>query len=77
MDLSSFGIISYHMEHVPGLAGGNRTISMWTQNSYNPFESEERPRQGNWGAPQLPVKREAYLSPPSKTQFYSPQKKLI
>jgi hypothetical protein len=74
MDLSSFGIISYHMEHVPGLAGGNRTISMWTQNSYNPFECEERPGQGNWGAPHLPVKREAYLNLGRKIPLNSPKK---
>lgn len=74
MDLSSFGIISYHMEHVPGLAGGNRTISMWTQNSYNPFESEERPKQGNWGAPQLSVKRQEYLSRIGNTRTHSSKK---
>lgn len=74
MDLSSFGIISYHMEHLPGLAGGNRTVSMWTQNSYNPFESEERPPQRDWGAPLLAVTQEAYLAPVANTQTHFPEK---
>jgi hypothetical protein len=60
MELSSFGILSYHMEHLPGEEGGDRTISMWTPNSFDPYEQPERKDKPDWGAPSLQLLPKPY-----------------
>lgn len=60
MELSSFGILSYHMEHLPGKEGGTRTISMWTPNSFDPYEQPERMDKTDWGAPSLELLSKPY-----------------